>query len=174
MSLGVPKVLKDMAVYINENTYMGEVQQIVFPKITKTLEQIKTGISSVAVDLGIEPLVTTITMTEHTKEIFSSMGLLDGTTGDIITFRGSLEGSSSLLDQTSIKMLMRGTATEIDLGTFQRGSLNTYTVTYNLTHFAYYIGESGVPRILIDPITNTYMVGGVDQMLTRKKALGII
>ncbi len=174
MSYGIPKTIKDMSVYINSDFHMGDVQQVVLPKITKTVENFKTGFSSVPIELGIEPLTVSITMVEQTKKMFALMGILGGVFGDVITFRASQEGNSSLIDQTDIKITMKGIFTEVDLGTVQRGSVNTFTLTATLTHFAYFIGNMAVPDILIEPMTQTFMVGGVDQLLIRKKALGII
>ncbi len=173
MTIGIPKTIKDMSVYINSDFHMGDVQQIVLPKITKNIENFKTGFSSVPIELGIEPLTVSITMLEQTKNMFKLMGILGGRFADVITFRASQEGYSSSNDQNSIKITMKGIFTEIDLGTVQRGSINTYTLSATLSHFAYYIENMSEPTILIEPMTQKFILDGVDQLKTRKNALGM-
>ena len=168
----IPKILKDFAVYIDGTRYAGQVSEIELPKITIKKEDYRVGYMNVPITMGLEPLECTITMVEQVKEVFLLMGVLNNATGNLVSFRGYQEGEGGLINNNSIEIQMRGVFTEYDMGSPKRGDMPSYKIKLSLQQYIY--KQDGVPLITVDPYTNTFMVGVVDQLLATKKALGII
>lgn len=168
----IPKILKDFAVYIDGTRYAGQVSEIELPKITIKTEGYRVGYMNVPITMGLESMECTITMVEQVKAVFLLMGMLNSATGNLVSFRGYQEGEGGLINNNSIEIQMRGVFSEYDMGSAKRGDMPSYKLKMSLQQYIY--KQDGIPLITIDPYTNTFMVGVVDQLLATKKALGII
>ena len=168
----IPKILKDFAVFIDGKRYAGQISEIELPKITVKKEDYRVGYTSVPITMGLEPLECSITMVEQVKDTFLMFGILNNAAGNLITFKGYQEGEGGLLNNDEIEVQMRGVFTDYDPGTIKRGEMPAYKIKVSLHQYIYRINK--MPLITIDPYTNTFMVGGVDQLAASKKALGII
>lgn len=100
------------------------------------------------------------------------MGALNNSSGNLISFRGFQDGDDGLVNTNSIEIQMRGIFTEYDMGSSKVGDIPAYKIKVSLQQYIY--KQDGVALITIDPYTNTFMVGEKDQLLSTKKALGII
>ncbi|MDR2008097.1 MAG: phage major tail tube protein [Alphaproteobacteria bacterium] len=173
MSLStIPKILKDFAVYIDGTRYAGQVSEIELPKITIKKEDYRVGYMNVPITMGLEPMECTITMTEQVKGIFLLMGMLNNNSGSLVSFRGYQEGEGGLDASNSIEIQMRGVFTEYDMGTAKKGDVPSYKLKIALQQYIY--KQDNVELISIDPYTNTFKVGETDQLVSSKKALGIL
>ncbi len=169
MSNMMPAIMKDFRVYLNGNDTGANVSEIVLPKLTEKIESIKMGYFTVPTKMGLEAMETEITMYQHDFDTFIQLGLVNNTTGQIITFRGYQDNGQGRLD--SVIVAMRGVFKELDLGSIKKGDMSTHKLSATLNHFSFTLNNKAL--IVVEPLTNTYILGDVDQLKLVNKALGI-
>lgn len=167
--MSLPSLLKDFRLYVNGFSTGNNVEEITMPKITEKLEEIKLGYFTVETDMGLEKLEAEITILGHDKNIWIQHGLLNNTTGQILTFRAYQKNNEGVVDE--IMVIMRGRFTEIDFGSVKKGDKSTVKIKASLSAFTYSLNK--VPYYVIEPLTNTYIIGGVNQLAKENSALGI-
>ncbi len=165
-----PKVLKGFRVYIDGYDTGASANNIILPKITQRIEEISLGSFVLPVNMGLDLLTAEIELLEQDKSTLIQWGLLNGTTGQLITFRGYQEDNTG--ESNDIRIDMRGIYKEYDLGQWAKGETGKVKYIINLTQFTYTIDS--VPYIVIEPLTNTFLIAGVNQLAKQKDALGIL
>lgn len=162
----MPKILKDFAVYIDGNRYLGEVSEIELPKISFKTDDQKMGYVGSKVIMGLEAMETTITMSEQTKGIFVAIAL----PSTLISFKGYQEAGDGANNAVSIEM--RGQITEYDLGSVKRGDIPSYKVKMALNDFTYKI--DGKSYVEISQALNKVVIGDRNYTKASNDALGLI
>ena len=166
----LPKIVKDYRVYVDGFDTGASCSSITLPKISQKVEEINIGSFSVPYLFGVEMMEAEIELYEHDKNIFLQWGLLNKSTGQLITFRGYQEDNYGKIDD--IRVEMRGFYKEYDLGEMSKGETSKQKFSLNLTQFSYTLNN--VPYIVVEPLTNTLMIGGINQLDKQNKSLGII
>ncbi len=165
-----PRVLKNMNLFVDGRGYAGRVDEIELPKLTLKTEEHRAGGMDlpVEIDLGMEKLESTMTISDFDPEVFRLFGLLDRQDTPI-TVRGAIQRQGE--PAQPVVIAMRGGWKEIDSGTWKPGDKSTLKVSAALNYFRLSINAQEV--VEIDAKNMLRRIGGTDQLASIKNAIGI-
>ena len=170
MAIELPRVLKNMNLFVDGRGYAGRIDEIQLPKLTLKTEEHRAGGMDLAVeiDLGMEKLEAELTIADHDPEVFKLFGLLDNAATQI-TIRGAIQAQGS--EAKPVVVNLRGGWKELDAGTWKPGDKSTLKVS---------VAASDAPRPLAaeelsesDAIKRGRQVGGTDQLEAIRAAIGV-
>ncbi|MDH5179761.1 MAG: phage major tail tube protein [Gammaproteobacteria bacterium] len=166
----ITDVLKNMALFIDGRGYAGKADEIVPPKLTLKTEEYRAGgmDAPIEVDMGMEKLEASFTLSAFDKEVLKLFGLAAGNQVPM-TFRSALEAEDGTI--TPVVMSMRGKIREVDMGTWKSGEKATLKVTMGLHYYKLTHGQDVVHEIDVENMIR--MVNGTDQLANQRSALGI-
>lgn len=168
--MGLPRKLKLMNLFTDGDEFRGQVNEVEQPKLALKLEAYRSGgqIGEVKVNLGLEPLETTLKMGGFMTEFLKKFGSnIDGLP---LRFMGAYEQDDTG-EVTSIEIVMRGRFGEIDFGTAKVGDDTEQSYTVPLTY--YKVIENGSEIIEIDMINSIFVVNGTDRLAEHRAAIGL-
>lgn len=170
MAIEFPRVLKNMNLFVDGRGYAGRIDEIELPKLSMKTEEHRAGGMDLPVelDLGMEKLEATLTLSDHDPEIFKFYGLVDHQSIQI-TIRGAIQAQGSAAKPVVINL--RGGWKEIDPGSWKPGDKSVLKVAVAANY--YKLSIDGEPLIEIDAINLVRIVGGTDQMAAIRAALGV-
>ena len=160
----IPKVLKDFRVYINGMDGGFNAKSIQLPIIDERIEAMSMGSFKINVSLGLNPLTSLITFYSIDALVLASAGALNNLSGNLITFRGYQEGSRGDIDE--IMVLMRGRAIQVAQNQINKGSSADISIQFNILTYSLLINN--IPLYVIEPISNTYLIAGINQISKSK------
>lgn len=167
-----PHVLKHFNLFVDGRGYAGIVEELVPPKLTIKTEEYRGGGMDcpIPLDMGMEKMEAEVTMAEYDIMTLKLFGFQLG--GAIaMTFRGVLKAAANPIP-VPIAVNLRGFITEIDMGTWKAGEKSQYKFKMGCTYYKLSMGE--VPIIEIDPENYVRFVGGEDQLIALRAAIGRI
>lgn len=79
MAIELPRVLKNMNLFVDGRGYAGRIDEIQLPKLTLKTEEHRAGGMDlpVEIDLGMEKLEAQLTISDYDPAVFKLFGLLD-------------------------------------------------------------------------------------------------
>lgn len=171
MAIQLPRVLKNLNLFLDGTGYAGRVDEVTLPKLTIKTEEHRAGGMDlpVALDMGMEKLEITMVLSDFEPEVFASFGLLDSE-GKPITVRGAFQAQGSA-DVLAVAISMRGGWKELDAGKWKAGDKSTLTVTGALSY--YKLEAGGTELVEIDAINMVRRIGGADQLAAVRDAIGL-
>lgn len=169
--MGMPSKLKNFVLFADGNSYAGEVNEVVPPKLTRKLEEFRAGgmRTPVKVDMGTEALELEITAGGWMKELIKQWGG-KGMGGVPLRFAGALQRDDTA-EWSKVEIFMRGRWEEIDMGSAKAGDDTEFKGKAALSY--YRLEWDGEVLIEIDPTGLIENVGGTDLMQTVREILGI-
>lgn len=170
MSIETPRVLKNMNLFVDGRGYAGRVDEIELPKLTLKTEEHRAGGMDVPVliDLGMDKMESTLTISDHDPELFKLFGLLDAQ--DVqITLRGAFQRQGE--DAVPVVVNLRGGWTEIDPGTWKPGNKSVLKVKVAVKY--YKLAMQGNELVEIDARNLVRKIGGINQMDSVRSAIGM-
>ena len=80
MAIQLPRVLKNLNLFVDGRGYAGRVDEITLPKLTVKTEEHRAGgmDAPVRLDMGMEALEATLMLAELDEAVFATFGLLSG------------------------------------------------------------------------------------------------
>ncbi|MCE3232500.1 MAG: contractile tail tube protein [Rickettsiaceae bacterium] len=165
----IPKILKNFNAFVDGRGYAGRVDEIVLPKLTVKTEEHRAGGMDVPVeiDMGMEKLEAEITFAEYDAQLFRLFGLTDGNAVSL-TLRGAIQADG---EAEPIVINLRGSFRELDAGTWKAGDKATLKCMVAVRY--YRLTVSGDSVIEIDAENMIRIIGGEDQMVSIRQAIGI-
>lgn len=166
----LPKVLKNMNLFVDGRGYAGRVDEIQLPKLTLKTEEHRAGGMDVPVeiDLGMEKLEAELTISDYAPEVFKLFGLLDGASTQI-TVRGAIQAQGEKAKPVTINL--RGGWKAIEPSSWKPGDKSTLKVSVAANY--YKLAIDGQELVEIDAVNLMRKVGGVDQMAAIRAAIGV-
>lgn len=164
----LPSVLKNYVAYLDGIGYAGKVPDAKLPGIKlKTDDYDAGGLGgSVAIDMGtMEKMESELTFAEYSNAV---LGLF-GNSNTVLTLRGAQEGDTGTAEPVIIAM--RGLFSQIDPGSWKKGSQTANKCTVELRYLKITIGTAVVVEIDIENMKR--IINGTDQMAAIRRALGI-
>ena len=149
--MAVPRKLKYLNMFNDGLSYMGVVESVTLPKLTRKLEKYRGGgmPGSVSIDLGLD------------DDALSCVPL---------RFTGSYQRDDTGAI-SAVEVVMRGRHKEYDGGENKQGESGTTKIS---TECAYYqLTIDGREVIEIDVINMVLKVDGVDRLAEHRKAIGL-
>lgn len=170
--MSLPKKLKNFILFNDGNAYLGEVPEVVLPKLAIKMEDYRGGgmPGTVKIDQGLEALTLEWTAAGYLADAIKQFGTakIDGA---MLRLTQALQAD----DTEAIipaEIVMRGRHSEIDFGTGKAGEMTAHKYKTELTY--YKLSMEGVELVEIDLVNSIYIVGGVDRMAETRQALGIL
>lgn len=164
-----PKSLKNFNVFIDGIGYAGRVTEGAPPKITvKTEEHIAGGMAApVDVDAGtVEKLTFEVTLAEYNPAVHKLLGKDDVA----VVFRAA-QGVNDVEAEAvivSVRALMR----ELDPGSLKAAAGKTeLKLAFTASYYKLDIADETV--VEIDAVNMKRVIGGVDQLASQRRALGL-
>lgn len=168
--MALPRKLKNMNIFNNGSSYLGEATAVTLPKLTRIMEDYRAGgmNAAVKVDHGMEPLELEVTCGGLMRDLFRQFG---AATHDavILRFAGAYQRDDTG-EVDAVEVIMRGRIMEIDGGESKPGE---DTETKFKAALSYYRLEwNSVEEVEIDIINMIERIGGVDRLAEQRAAIG--
>lgn len=169
--MGMPNKLKNFALFVDGNSYAGEVTEVVLPKLTRKVEEFRAGgmNTPVKVDLGTEALELEITAGGWMKELLKQWGS-KGIGAVPLRFAGALQRDDTG-EYSKVEVFMRGGWEEIDMGSAKAGDDTEFKAKSALSY--YRLEWDGEVLIEVDATGLIENVGGTDLLAPVRNLLGI-
>ena len=171
--MALPRKLKYLNMFNDGLSYMGVVESVTLPKLTRKFEKYRGGgmPGSADVDLGLDDgaLDTEFSIGGTELLLFKQMGkaTVDGIQ---LRFTGSFQRDDTG-EISAVEIVMRGRHKEFDGGENKQGESGTTKMS---TECAYYqLTIDGKEIIEIDIINMVLKVDGVDRLAEHRKAIGL-
>jgi len=169
--MSLPKKLKKFAIFNEGQMYLGEIDEIVLPKLTAKMEEWRGGGMDMAVDadMGMEKMTLEWTVGGYAVQPFRQFGVLRAD-GVMLRFAGAIQAEDSA-DVIPVEVVARGRHSEIDPGSSKAGEDTAIKITSSLVYYKLTINNR--VEVEIDALNMVKIVDGVDLMEPFRRALGI-
>ncbi|MGZ4953587.1 MAG: phage major tail tube protein [Methylobacter sp.] len=163
-------ILKNLNLFVDGRGYAGNVEELSPPKLTMKTEEFRNGgmDAPVEVEMGMEKLEASFSLTKYDAEVLKIFGLAPGNTKPM-TFRGSLSGEDGV--EKAVVIQMQGMLKEMDPGSWKPGDKASLKGTVALRYYKHTIGTEVVHEIDVPNMIR--IVNGVDQLAVTRKNLGM-
>ena len=169
--MALPRKLKRFNVFVNGMNYLGECVEITLPKLTRKMEDYRSGGMSgpVDIDLGREKLELEVTYGGFMQSVLEQFGIgkLEGV---MLRFAGSYQRDDSG-DCDAVEIVVRGRAQEIDFGNAKAGDNSEFKTKYSLSY--YKLTVNGSDLVEIDLVNLVEKIGGVDRLVEHRRNIGL-
>lgn len=169
--MGMPRKLKNMNLFNNGESYLGQVGEVTLPKLSRKMEEWRGAGMNLPVDadLGMELLTMEWQCGGFMQSVVEQFGepRVDGV---LLRFAGAYQRDDSG-DVDAIEVVVRGRHKEIDMGSGKLGSDTEFKVTSTLSY--YKLSVNGSVVVEIDALNFVETVNGVDRLEAQRRAIGI-
>jgi hypothetical protein len=168
----LPKVLKNLNLFNDANSFLGVVQEVALPKISHAMEDWRGGgmLGPIKIDMGLEGLETEITLGGQEAQFIRQIG---ATQHDavLLRFMGAYQSDDDG-SVTAVEVVMRGRWQELDRGNAKPGEKTEHKYKSVLSYYEEF--QNGEQLLQIDMARAIYVVGGVDRYAEIRAALGVV
>lgn len=166
----LPKVIKDAILSVEGIGYAGRVDSLDWPTLARKMEEYRAGgmHGPVEIDMGGEKLEMSFEMPEQDAALLSQFGVCS-VNGMRFRINASAESDNPDCDSDGIEVIATGRMTELELGSYKGGDLQTTKYTIAVASFKY--SRNGEPIIDIDYANNIFVVDKVDLLKKRRENL---
>ena len=169
--MGLPRKIKNFTLFNEGLSYLGEVDEVTLPKLTRKTEDWRAGGMGgpIKADMGMEGLELEWTAAGYIREAYEQWGAAKHD-AVLLRFAGALQADDSEEVQ-SLEVTVRGRHEEIDPGSAKPGDATQFKVKTALSY--YKLAIDGATVIEIDFVNMIEIVGGEDRLAGVRSALGI-
>jgi P2 family phage contractile tail tube protein len=169
--MALPKKLKNMNVFNDGISWLGEVAEVQLPKLARKFEDYRAAgmDGAVGVDMGMENLEMEITAGGFITQALLQFGStkVDGVSQ---RFAGAYQQEDTG-QVTAYEIYMRGRWQEVDMGKAKPGDDTEVKLKARLAY--YRLVANGVDLIEIDLMGMVFKVNGVDILEEQRRAIGL-
>ena len=169
--MGLPRILKNFALFVDGISYVGEVPEVKLPTLKRKMDDYRSGGMNgpVKTDLGMDGMELEWTAAGYIREAYEQWGAAKHD-AVLLRFAGALQADDSEEVQ-SLEVTVRGRHEEIDPGSAKPGDATQFKVKTALSY--YKLAIDGATVIEIDFVNMIEIVGGEDRLAGVRSALGI-
>lgn len=169
--MALPKKLKNFALFVDGESYAGEVTEVTLPKLTRKTEDFQAGGMSgpIKSNMGMEGLELQWKSAGYLRSLLAQWGI-STTSGVLLRFAGALQ-SDDANGIDSLEVVVRGYHSEMDFGTAKAGDPTEIQITSTLSY--YRLSLNGQVIIEIDFPNMIEIVDGQDLMADTRAAIGL-
>lgn len=169
--MALPASLKNFNVFINAISFLGIVDEVKLPKLSRKMEDFQGGgmVAPMEIDLGQEKLELEYSGAGFIEEAIKQYGATKAG-AVLLRFAGAYQSDDSG-DVKAVEIVVRGRNKEIDLGDAKVGDKGKSSVKMPLAY--YKLTVDGQVLIEIDVIGFVLTVNGVDLLEAQRKAIGL-
>ncbi len=167
--MALPALLKNMNLFNEGRSWLGEVAAVTIPTLTRKLEEYRGAAMDgpIKYDMGGEALEQEATYGGPMRDILRQFGHTSAS-GVYQRFVGFYQDDSTGTTHT-VEITTRGRHEELEFGEQKPGEPGEFKVKSALTY--YRLEWDGVTEIEIDRIGMVFMVGGVDRLAEQRAAI---
>lgn len=168
--MALPRILKNMNLFNEGQTYLGQAEELTPPKISHKMEEYRGGgmIGAVMIDQGLEAMELESTFGGHVTQFVRQMGA--GQHDGVLLRAFGAYQSDDTGNVSSVQLVMRGRHQEIDRGGWKPGDKGEFKIKSPLSYYKEIV--DGVELLEIDQARGIYRVGGVDRYADIRRAIG--
>ncbi|QSB03237.1 phage major tail tube protein [Methylomonas sp. EFPC1] len=163
-------ILKNMNLFVDGRGYAGNVEELTPPKLTMKTEEFRNGgmDAPVDVEMGMEKLEASFSLTKYDAEVLKLYGLAPGQTKPF-TFRGSISSEDGT--EKSVVVQLQGMLKELDPGSWKPGERASLKGMIAVRYYKHSIG--GLVIHEIDVPNMVRIINGIDQLALTRRNLGM-
>lgn len=171
--MALPRKLKNMNLFNDGENYLGIVEEVTLPKLTRKLEGYRGGgmNGEAQIDLGLDSgaLDMEITLGGGETQLYKQWGIatIDGV---LLRFCGAYQRDDTG-DVTAVEIVVRGRLAEIDPGSAKSGDNSQTKLSFKPSY--YKLIWDGEELIEIDIVNMIEKAGGVDRLEQQRAAIGL-
>jgi P2 family phage contractile tail tube protein len=164
------KYLKSWSAFIDGKGFAGNCKEVSLPTLTIKTEDFMAGgmDSPIAIDMGLEKLEASVTLTSYDISALQQWGLGEGQEVPLVV-KGSLESFDGSVE--AINVSMRGKVVSLEMSAWTAGAESTLKLTMNV--HAYRYEQAGQIIFDIDVVNMVRVINGKDVLADRRAALGM-
>lgn len=169
--MALPRKLKNCNLFNDGNNYLGQIEEVTLPKLSRKMEDWRGG--------GMDGAVQADMGQDNIELQWTAGGVLDtalrqyGVTrvgGCLLRFAGAFQRDDTG-DVDAVEVVVRGRHKEIDFGSAKPGDHTQHKFT---TACSYYkLSMNGSVLVEIDLLNMVFNVGGVDRLADQRRAIGL-
>lgn len=169
--MALPRKLKHMNLFEDGISYVGQVDEVELPKLTRKLEEFRAGGMNAPLhaDHGMEAMSMSFTIGGINDITLRKFGTPTHD-GVLLRFAGSYQRDDTGA-VSAVEVVGRGRYKEIDLGSAKSGDNSSQKAELVLSYYKLTIDNEEI--IEIDIINMIEIVDGVDHLAAHRNALGI-
>ncbi|SAI47510.1 phage major tail tube protein [Bordetella ansorpii] len=171
--MGMPRKLKNLNLFVDGASYIGEVSAVTLPNLTRKQEAWRGGgmLGAAKADFGLDDdaLQMEWTIGGYIKQVLQQMGA--GSIDAVqLRFAGAYQRDDTN-EVDAVEVVVRGRHSELDRGEAKAGEETEWKVT---TQCVYYKETfNGEVLVEIDLMNMVAMVGGIDTTEAIRRAIGL-
>jgi len=169
--MGLPRKLKNFALFQDGVSHVGEVPEVTLPKLTRKTEDYQSGGMNAPIksDYGMEAMEMEWTAAGYMRDVFTSWGAARHD-AVLLRFVGGLQRDDDD-GVDALEVTVRGRHVELDPGNAKAASETAFKVKTALSY--YRLDLNGETLVEIDVVNMVEIVGGVDRLAEMRAVLGI-
>lgn len=169
--MALPNALKNFNVFNEGKSFMGIVEEVKLPKLSRKTEDFLGGgmVAPVEIDLGQEKLEIEQVLGGFSVDVYKQYGVTKAN-GVMLRFAGAYQRDDTAAVQ-AVEVVVRGRHKEIDPGDAKVGDKSKTVVKSALTY--YKLTVDGQEIIEIDTLGFIFKVDGKDMLEAQRKAIGL-
>ena len=169
--MGLPRKIKNFALFNEGLSYLGEVDEVTLPKLTRKTEDWQAGgmAGPIKADMGMEGLELEWKAGGILRDVLTQWGAIKHDAVGL-RFAAALQSDDSEEIQ-SLEVVVRGRHTEIDQGKAKAGDKTEFSVKSALSYYKLSIDNEVL--IEIDLVNMVEVVDGIDRLEGVRNALGV-
>ena len=169
--MGLPKKLKNFALFNDGVSYVGEVEEVTLPKLTRKMEKYRSGgmAGEVELDFGAEAMEMDWKCAGWIEGLLAQWGTPKHN-GALLRFAGAVQADDSE-GVDALEIVVRGRHKEFDPGKAKAGDKTEITIKTAISY--YKLTLNGKVLIEIDVVNMVEVVNGVDRLQQVRAALGV-
>ena len=168
--MGLPRKLKNMNLFVDGRSHLGEVAEVTPPKLMIKIEEWRGGgmIGAIGIDMGLDKLDMDFTLGGLTDSALRGFGAVTHDAAQL-RFAGAFQDDSSGQVQAA-EITVHGRLQEADMGNAKPGDATAHK--YKLACSYYRLDVDGENWIEIDMLGGIFIVFGIDRYAEIRAAIG--
>ena len=169
--MGLPRTLKNFALFVDGISYVGEVPEVKLPTLKRKMDDYRSGGMNgpVKTDLGMDGMELEWTAAGYIREAYEQWGAAKHD-AVLLRFAGALQSDDSE-GVDALEVVMRGRISEIDPGSAKAGEGTELKYKFALSY--YNLTINGENLIEIDVVNMVETENGTDRLAEVRAALGV-
>jgi uncharacterized protein len=163
-------ILKHFNLFVDGIGFAGNIEELQLPNLAIVEEEFRAGgmDAPIGLDMGMEKMEATFTLSQFSKDLLKQFGLAEGTDTQV-TAKGSLESLAGT--KTPVVVAMRGKIKSAEPSSWQGGQKAQWTITVSLRYYRFVQGGETIHEI--DVLNMKRVVAGVDQLAEHRRNIGL-
>lgn len=169
--MSLPRKLKNFNLFVDGRSYVGEVEELTLPKLTRKMEEYRGGgmHGPIDSDMGMEKLSLEWTCAGYVRHALNQFGATRHDAAQL-RFAGGIQREDTGEVQ-AVEVVVRGRHSEIDFGNAKAGENTQIKFTTSVSYYKLSIDDETI--IEIDLLNMIEIVNGTDLLESIRRAIGL-